>query len=343
VRLLPEPVERVAVVRALEGLGDLLCIVPALRALRAALPAARVELITLPRARALFARFDDLVDEVLPFPGFPGVPEVSVDARRTTAFLADAQARRLDLALQLHGSGVTSNAFVALLGARAVAGFHPPGGWSPDPERFLPYPPREHEVRRPLALLAHLGIPPAGEQLELPVLDEDVAEAAELLRGAGEGTYAVVHPGASEAARRWPPARFAAVADALAARGLVPVLTGTAAERPVVGAVTGAMRSPHVDLAGRTSLGALAALVRDANLVVTNDTGVSHLAAAVGAPSVVVFSASDPARWAPLDRERHRALGGLLDDGLRIGDVDVGEVLAAADDLLRQRAPAPAP
>jgi ADP-heptose:LPS heptosyltransferase len=70
------------------------------------------------------------------------------------------------------------------------------------------------------------------------------------------------------------------------------------------------MQVPAVNLAGQTTLGELAALVKGACLVVCNDTGVSHMAAALRVPSIVLFSASEPERWAPANRELHRSVLG---------------------------------
>jgi ADP-heptose:LPS heptosyltransferase len=49
-------------------------------------------------------------------------------------------------------------------------------------------------------------------------------------------------------------------------------------------------------------LGTLAGIARLAAGFVGNDSGVSHLAAAVGAPGVVIYGPTDPARWRPLGR-----------------------------------------
>lgn len=306
-RLGSPPPGKVAVVRALRGLGDFMCAVPALRALRSGLPDAEITLIGLPATRPLQQRFSHYLDDFLDFPGFPGIPELELDLDRLTDFLAQVRGR-FDLALQMQGSGTHSNAFVAMLGARAIAGHYLPALWCPDPDRFMPYPSHSHEVHRWLALTEFLGLAAQGDSLEFPVHSADrqgLSAVCELERR----EYVCLHPGASEVERRWPVERFAAVGDALASTGRTVVVTGTASERELTAAVCEQMEHQAVDLAGSTDLGALAALFTDASLVVCNDTGVSHLAFALGTPSVVIFTASDPGRWGPLEQIRHRAIG----------------------------------
>lgn len=308
-RLAPLP-QRIAIVRALPGLGDLLCAVPAWRALRAALPQAQVTLIGLPWARTFIERYPAYLDNFIEFPGYPGIPEVSSQLTKLPAFFASVQEQHFDLALQMHGNGSVINPFTVLLGARVNAGFYLHGFYCPDPERFLPYPAHEPEVWRHLRLMEFLGIPLQGAELEFPLWEEDFSflHTIEEVRNLQAGEYVCVHPGASVLERCWSQELFAVVADALAARGFQVVLTGTGAEADLTQAVRKSMRTSPIDLAGRTSLGALAALLSNARLLVCNDTGVSHLATALQVKSVVIFSSSDPNRWAPLDRDRHRVL-----------------------------------
>ncbi len=313
---LRNPVERldfaalrsIAVFRALQ-LGDLLCVVPALRALRAAAPHAKITLIGLPWAASFVERFSKYVDRYMAFPGFPGLPETTPELGRIPDFFASAQRQEFELAIQLHGSGALTNPITTALGATRNAGFYLPGRYCPDPPCFASWSESEHEVLRALRLMNFLGIKTQGEALEFPLHDADyraLRSVEETLPAAA--SYACIHPGARLPSRRWPPQRFAQVADGLAAQGLRIVVTGSGQERGITQAVLASMRAPAIDMTGRTDLGALAALIAHARLVVCNDTGISHVAAGVATPSVIVCSGADPARWAPLDRRRHRLL-----------------------------------
>lgn len=317
----------IAVFRALQ-LGDMLCSVPALRALRQALPHAHITLIGLPNATGFVQRFSRYLDDLMVFPGMPGMPEQAAREDALPAFYAQARARRFDLAIQLHGSGGLTNPIVQQLGARHCAGFVPqepdrkqaadaaPGmashlGCSPADYRFhMPWPDHLPEILRYTALMHHLGIPVDSTDLEFPLSAEDHAGAIQLLRAHRLDPHrtVLVHPGARLPSRRWPVQRFAQVANRLAGQGWQIAITGSQDERPITQNLLDMCDSPPVDLTGATSLGVLAALVARCRLVVTNDTGMSHVAAAVQTPSVVVASGSDVNRWAPLNRQRHTVL-----------------------------------
>jgi ADP-heptose:LPS heptosyltransferase len=302
-------IRRIAIFRALM-LGDLLCAVPALRALRGAYPDAEITLIGLPWAKSFVSRFSEYLDDFLEFPGFPGFPEREPDIAGFPKFLTNAHLRNFDLAIQLHGSGGLANPITSLLGAHRTAGFFVPGEWCPDERMYLAYPEHETEIWRFLRLMEFLGIPLDGDDLEFPVGELDLRD----FRAIDESgqlfgrEYVCIHPGARFQSRRWTPEKFADVADRLAAEGLRIVLTGTNAERELASAVSDAMRSPSIDLAGKTSLGALGVLFKHARLLISNDTGVSHVAAATRTPSVVIVLGSDPARWQMYDPSRHHVV-----------------------------------
>ena len=248
----------------------------------------------------------ELWDAFLPFPGAPGLPEVPFDAARLDTFM-DAQRGRFDLVVQLHGSGPQSNVFALELDAPLTAGFYPTGEVQPSP-LFLPWDERENEVTRWLRLLSHVGIEAEDTALSFPITSEDREEAECLKLEHGLTTpYLILHPGAAKEAKRWSVAQFAEVGRAAQRLGLQVAITGS------LGEVELAQRLQHllpdaINLAGKTKLGTLAALLKDAHLLVCNDTGVSHLAAATRTPSVVLFSETDPARWAPLDASCHIAV-----------------------------------
>jgi ADP-heptose:LPS heptosyltransferase len=195
------------------------------------------------------------------------------------------------------------------MGATHNGGFFSVGQYCPQPAFFYQWNEHEHEVLRYIRLLSLLGAAEQGTHLEFPVYESDYQS---LLRSDTNlpkpGTYACIHPGSRLASRRWPPERFAEIGDRLALAGLTIVLTGSASEAALTAAVRKAMRMPCLDLTGKTDLGALAVLIGDSRIIVCNDTGVSHIAAAAATPSIVIASGSDPERWAPLNRSRHRLL-----------------------------------
>lgn len=303
--------------RALQ-LGDLLVAVPALKALRRALPEHRVVLAT-SAWLAPVVRLVPGVDELLPV-GALGDP---------LPFPRGA----VDVAVNLHGGGPQSAAAVDALGARrtirhAIA----PGEDGP------PWVEETNERVRWARLLAAAGMPAdaADVGIERPAVPSPAPGAA------------VLHVGAAHPSREWPVARFGAVSRALQDRGAHVVLSGSAGERGRALAVAAAAGLPEDRvLAGTTALEGFVALIADAALVVSADTGAAHLASAYRTPSVVLFGPVGPDRWGPPPGP-HAA---LTHAALRHGDafartpdpalaaVTVEEVLAAAGSVGVRAAP----
>ncbi|MFP5407158.1 MAG: glycosyltransferase family 9 protein, partial [Gammaproteobacteria bacterium] len=175
------PVERICVFRALQ-LGDMICAGPALRALHARFPAARVTLVGLPWAADFAGRMHDCVDDFVAFPGWPGLPERVVDLERLPGFLDEMQQRRFDLALQMHGNGRLTNPLVRAFAARHTIGYRP--ARSDHDGRHdsasWPYPEDLHEVHRNLRLVAHLGARGDDDRVAFPLMPADWAELRRL-------------------------------------------------------------------------------------------------------------------------------------------------------------------
>jgi ADP-heptose:LPS heptosyltransferase len=341
-------VRRIAYVRARVGLGDLLSTVPALRAIREARPDLRVSVVSWRETASVLRRFGAYIDDLPPFPGYPGIPERPVEPDGPAGFLNSATARRFDLVIQGYGDRPAANELCEKIVAARTGGFAATGFVPRDPTWYLPYPRQVHEVHRHLRLVEHLGVPTgADDALELPVLDRERVGFAELARAHAliPGRYAVIHPGATSASRRWPPERFAAVADALAHTGLQIVITGVAGEETVTSAVRSHAARHAIDLTGDTTLGEFACLLNDAALLVSNDTGAAHVAAVTGTPTVTIFLAGDPIRWAYPQPHRRIVRAAVACspcphlscpiDFRCAHSVDAAQVISAAHDLLR--------
>jgi ADP-heptose:LPS heptosyltransferase len=346
--LVPE-VSKIAVLRA-NALGDFIFSLPALDALRAGYPNAQLTLLGAPWHAEFLAGRPGPVDRVLVVPALPGIREpVAEDPGPPLAeFLEAARAEHFDLALQLHGGGRHSNPLVAELGARVTAGLRAPD--AVPLERWLRYDYYQPEVFRYLEVAGLVGAAPVGWQPRLEPTEADLVEAKRVA-GAPAGLRVALHPGATDPRRRWPPARFAAVGDALYDAGAEVLVTGARAEHEVVRKVLLGMRRPARAVLGELSIGGLAGLYAGCRLVVSNDTGPLHLAQAVGAATVGVYWVGNMINGGPTYRARHRPLISWTvhcpacgQDCVRrercphdpsfVADVPTGEVRLAALELL---------
>jgi ADP-heptose:LPS heptosyltransferase len=157
-----------------------------------------------------------------------------------------------------------------------------------DPDRI-----HSHDIERQYSQLRQAGV------TETPAPDLGWCRA-DISRFNLPRRFALLVPGSSphRPVKRWPAPHYRTLAAWLERQGILPVVLGTAGERPLAEVICadGGAR----DLTGDTSFGELAELGRAAACAIGNDTGPMHLLAAAACPSLVLFSHdSDPARCAP--------------------------------------------
>lgn len=327
------PPRKIAVLRA-SGLGDFVCAIPALRALRFALPHAEIVMIGLPPLRDLVVRLP-YVDRFAAFPGYPGIAGPPCEARNVVGFLQRMQSERFDLALQLQGAGVYANPFTLLLGAQLAAGFVTAGDDAGRLDAGLVWPEQGHEVRRVLALLRFIGAEPRGEELVFPLSAEDRRIAAQKLSSLATPLIGI-HPGSRDPRRRWPVEHFATVARTLRQRhGGTVLVFGEMQERDTALQLTEAIGAGAFSVAGTTPLAMLGAAIERLGLLLVNDSGPAQVAYALGTPTVAIYRRGDKHRYGPPLAGPFEALEPNAGENAAAPSmVDVAETLAAAERLL---------
>lgn len=321
-----KPIERESVrsieVFHLNQLGDLLFSLPALAALRAGFPAARI-LSVVPAGLAGLVCPSPWLDACITHRGAADFLSTLRRVRRAKPDLAVclSQSPRVMLLAAASGArervGFTGGGLSGLLTRRVAKSTIP-------------------SLANNLRLVEALGCPVERRDYRhlLRVEDEDRRLAERLLAEHGVSPEArVLVVGAAASSRRrekeWPRDRFVELARSAAERcGVEVVFVGTEPQldRPTGDAV-------H-DLGGRTSLRSLVGLLERAELFAGIDSGVLHLAAALGTPCVALFGPTDPAVTGPCGDEHVVLRPGEAQGGL--AGLGVEPVLAAVEGRLAE-------
>jgi ADP-heptose:LPS heptosyltransferase len=296
--LLPNlvPNANVLIVR-LRSIGDVVLTLPALQALHDWRPDLRIHMLVEPLSAPLLE-------------GHPAIAAVIV-LRRFWETVRLLRRRDFSIAFNMHG-GPTSAFLTRLSGApvrvcwaqRQFSSFynvHVPIHF-PVAGRV-----EMHTAEHRLQQLLYTGLP----ERPLPAARVYVnTDAAGLVRqklaekGIGpDQRYAVIRPGASQANKRWPTERFAAIAQWLReAHGIATVVNLGPGDEQIAAEVKQRFAGLGI-IIGDLELRGLVALLAGTSLFIGNDTGPTHIAAALGRKCVVIFGASDSKVWSPWKTE----------------------------------------
>ena len=303
---------RILVIRG-GAIGDFICTLPAIAALRERWPAAQLEIL-----------------------GYPHIAELA-HGRRYADALRSIEARAM--AGFFIPKGILDPAWMDYFGSFQVVLsylFDPDKIFADNIRRcgvkqFIPASPKPRELPaaahycRPLETLAIYVAQPVPRVFPNAT---DRQAADQFLAPLSRNRIVALHPGSGSAKKNWPVEKFTALARWLVDeldRQLV-VVRGEADE-PVVAQLVAALTPRPVRLAAGLKLVELAAVLEGCTAFVGNDSGITHLAAAVGTPTVALFGPASVPIWEPRgDRVRVIRFGARDTAGVRQA---LGELLGA--------------
>jgi len=295
-------------------LGDVVLSLPALQAVRAKYPRARIT-IAVGKPGKQIIEMSNCADETLVVDRVSlrdGSKPVSV--WRIARLVREVRRRRFDFVIDLHSLSET-NLLGYLSGAPMRLYARRPTRSLDFLSNFRPRPPLEdrgkHAVDRYLETIAPLGLGQVSRVPRLPARAEEMRAVDELLRKERAGQDAPLvgmFPGAGHPSRCWPLANFAALARSLENNdGVRVVVFAGPEERALVKQIRAEFPRSTV-IFDRLSIPQLAAAAARMSVFVSNDTGPMHIAAAVGTPVVILMSEHPMLHAYVPPGERHRVL-----------------------------------
>ncbi len=301
----PSP-ESILILR-MSSLGDVICTLPLLEALKKHFPQAQIDWLV-----------DNVYADLLT--GHPHLRSVLTFPRRgwkekmglaLWEHFRKLREHRYDLVFDVQGNLKSSLNLLWVRCKRSIGfarGFCREGSYLFVGETVRPAGKRIHRAQKNLSLLKPLGIEPVMDSFAPPPIDRSALQRVEkfLERDHFEGKkLALLHPGTSDWGKdkRWPPERFAGLARLLKEDlGLTPIITWGPGELPLaqqISAQSGGNAKPAFET---KTLKEFVALISKASLFVAGDTGGLQIASLLGIPSIGLYGPTDPAIYGPLGK-----------------------------------------
>ncbi|MBS0364512.1 MAG: glycosyltransferase family 9 protein [Proteobacteria bacterium] len=287
-----EPPRSVCILR-LSALGDTSHVVPIVRTLQQAWPAAAITWVIGRTEARLMSPLD-------------GVEFIIVDKRAglgaLRALRRQLRHRHFDLLLHMQ-LALRASLVAACIPARLRLGFDRPRArelqWLFTNARIAPRR-REHVLDSFFGFTDALGIATRVLRWDLPLPAAALDYAAGLIPDATPTL--VISPCSSHPLRNWRSARYAALAQyAYRRHGMRVILAGgpTPMERQAGAQIERDCAAPLINQIGRDTLPQLLALLARATALVSPDSGPAHMATMAGTPCIGLYAATNPARSGP--------------------------------------------
>lgn len=279
------------------GIGNMVFLTPALKAMRKALPSSPFIFLLGPYGAEKVLEGSDLIDQKIIIE-----PEKSTGLSGNIRLIQKLKRENITLSITTTGTHPLKSGLLC-----ALAGIKYRLGENINRKGFfynlrVPFDKSQHEVESNIRLIQRLGIEVEDRSLFIQRSEKDKAHAQKYFsQNSIEGKLVVgMHPGSGihqAGFKRWPKERFSELADRLISDlGASVILFGGTEEKELAEDIRKKMRLQPLITAGQTTLPEAAALIEKCSLFISNDSGLLHVAAAVCTPVIGLFGPTNPGR-----------------------------------------------
>jgi lipopolysaccharide heptosyltransferase II len=282
------------------GIGNMIFLTPALKALRKALPSSTLSFLLGPYEAEKVVEGSHYIDQKITVE-----PDESTGISANIKLIRKLKKRDFNLSITSTGTNpLKSGLLCALAGIEYRLGENI-RGMGLFYNLKVPFDRNRHEVESNIQLIQRLGIEVDDRNLFIQRSEEDKNSAQKFFtRHNLEGKLVVgMHPGSGihqAGFKRWPKERFSQLADKLINDfGASVILFGGTEETELANEMKDMMESPPLIMTGKTTLPETAALIEKCRLFFSNDSGLLHVACAVSTPAIGMFGPTSPKRTGP--------------------------------------------
>lgn len=291
------------------GMGNIILLLPAIRAIRESFPQSKILFLTLTRNKGLIeASFPP--DEVL----YLKLDSFFKLISDTIKLILKLRSRKIDLAFDFEEFARFSTIVIYLSGIADRIGFSPRGQYRGGLyTKDIPINESQHIVDNFVRLVRLEGIKVLDKDyLKVSYSQKDKEYIDSLLNGKVTASHYLVglnvSCGPNALVRRWSPEKFAVLANRLIEElGAKILFVGTEDDKSVVNSVIEKMSHPTLNLVGLTDKRQLGCLIERCDLFISNDSGLAHFSQAMRVPTIVIFGPESPVKYGPRDK-MHRVI-----------------------------------
>lgn len=281
----PDVARRILVIRP-GGMGDMIILLPVIKALRERFPDAIIDIVCEKRNLDIL-KIGGLEESAIAYDSNP------------LLFLRRLRRRKYDVVVDTEQFHHFSAVFALISRAPVRIGFKINPRRNPLYTHLVNYALDEPESEQFMKLLEPLDIKGAGYNLE------GAFSSANIQIPPLSGPFAVVHPGGSTIYKLWETGKFIELVKSLhELHGLSVVFVGGRNDRKVTNRILDGVKQAGcrtVSYTGKLSIAMTAGVMRQAELFIGSDSGLAHLATGLGLPTVVLFGPSDHLKWGVAD------------------------------------------